>query len=124
MRLPTRLTGHAPGAWALAAGLVCLPAAALPPRSFGRPGGVTARWNAGEGPVASALRAKVTPEVIARWSPDVHFHEWERYFLTSAEELFKGAKAFRVGSKESTRAAWGPTRPIRHLRWWTSTANP
>jgi hypothetical protein len=56
-----------------------------------------------ESPKAAALRVQVTQAVIAKWSPDVRFHTWERYFPTSAEDLFRGAKAYRVGAKESDR---------------------
>ena len=53
-----------------------------------------------ETPAAAALRAAVTPEVIAKWSPDVHFHWCEPYFPTSAEELFAGAQVFQVDKNE------------------------
>jgi hypothetical protein len=108
MPFPTHFNGPARRAWALAAGLACLPAAAavpMPPRLnlLGRPARGPVRYTAAEAAPGVALRAKVTREVIARWSPDVRFHEWERYFPSSAEAIFKGAKAFRVGSKESER---------------------
>jgi hypothetical protein len=70
-----------------------------------------ARGAGAEPAAAAALRARVTQEVLAKWAPDVRFHPFERYFPTSAEELFKGAKAFRVGSRETDRI--GEPRAIR-----------
>ncbi|MDR3670970.1 MAG: RICIN domain-containing protein [Holophaga sp.] len=70
-----------------------------------------ARPAAAEPVAASTLRAKVNQAVLAKWSPEVRFHPSERYFPSTAEELFLGAKAFRVGAKETDRI--GPPRPIR-----------
>ena len=108
MASPTPFTGPARWAWILAAGLGCLPAAALPmPTRRDLPGRsgprAPVRYTAAEAFAGAALRAKVTREVIARWSPDVRFHEFERYFPSSAEAIFKGARAFRVGSRETGR---------------------
>jgi hypothetical protein len=61
--------------------------------------------------VAAALRAKVTPDVISKWSPDVRFHERERYFPSSAEELFKGATLFKV-NPDNERST-GESKPIQ-----------
>lgn len=51
---------------------------------------------------AAALRAKVTLAVVTRFAPEVHFHPDESFFPSSAENLFKGAKRYRVADTHST----------------------
>lgn len=87
-------------AWARSAGAVCL-AAALAPAARA------------EQPAAAALRAQVTQEIVSRFAPDIRFHSKERFFPTSAEDLFKGAKVFEVDAQEhpvgpAPRAISGP----------------
>jgi len=58
------------------------------------------RLSAEETAAARALRARVTLDVIAKWSPEVRFHRLERFFPTSIEDLLKGARLYQDPDKD------------------------
>jgi hypothetical protein len=62
---------------------------------------------------ASSLRAKVTPDVLKKWSPEVQFHRLERFFPASMEELVQGARRYKQGDPQDK---WIPIKSADDLK--------
>lgn len=66
------------------------------------------RLAADEEALARALRAKVTQEVIRKWSPEIIFDYHERFFPTSVEDLLRGARLYQEGREAQAQPITSP----------------